>query len=296
MKIIIQTLILLSFLPAFSQTENKEIQRIRDRYYRINGASVSLDIFKFDNIKFYLENNELVKIKLSEDLETYEFYYDKDRYGDYYPYFSYLNPKSGSPEIRAYYNQEIDLLLYKIDEDEISLTGYRRPDEEILLKSINSLNRFLNICSANLNKRDSEIERYEKELKRLEEVQIARVDTIKNEIHTEGTYDAHYLVRYKDKAGRIIKEKEENITDHVWEQSTTFHNENGKFYTLTKSITTFNTSRIIESREYFHFMQSIKKVTFDNYEIQIKQTRDKEKGYIFDFRDFIPRIEYPNDY
>jgi hypothetical protein len=43
-------------------------------------------------------------------------------------------------------------------------------------------------------------------------------------------------------------------------------------------------------------MQSIKKVTFDNYEIQIKQTRDKEKGYIFDFRDFIPRIEYPNDY
>ncbi len=295
MKFILLTIGILSFTSVFAQVDN-EIQSIKERYYRANSADVLLEKLRLENIDFCLEGNNLAIIKLTNNNGKYEFYYDKDNYGNYYTYFAHLESQSNTPDLRAYYNQDNDLLLYKHDQKEIELSGYKRPDEEILLKSINSLNRFLNICSRNLNKKDSKITELENDLEKLKKVQITQVDTIKKELDTEESYYLYYLIRYKDGTGRVIKEKEESVTDHVWEQNIRFYNQSEEFYKLKRSITTFNTSRIIETHEFFYLRQSIKKKTFDNYEIQIKQTKDKEYGYIFDFRRFVPRIEYLCNY
>ncbi|MEM1137082.1 MAG: hypothetical protein AAGI07_14690, partial [Bacteroidota bacterium] len=103
-----------------AQTTEEVIQSIRDRYYRINGASVNLTKVSLQGTDYYLENDKLSIAKEKIQSGKYEYYYDSQN-GDYHPYFIYFEPTDPSTaQLRAYYNDNTELVLFK--EGEVATT------------------------------------------------------------------------------------------------------------------------------------------------------------------------------
>ncbi len=73
---------------AFAQTIEEAVQKVRDRYYRINGAGVSLNKQSFEDVTCYFEGERIAIVKVLQPEGRYEYYYD-DRSG-YFPYFIYF--------------------------------------------------------------------------------------------------------------------------------------------------------------------------------------------------------------
>ncbi|MEN8194702.1 MAG: hypothetical protein ABFS12_17915 [Bacteroidota bacterium] len=274
-------------LCVFAQSEGGNVQLIRDRYYRITGDDVKFQVLKYDNVEYYLENNKLAIIKVSERDGRYEFYFDfdKNRRNGLYAYFAYFESAIPEmPNLRAYYTQGLNLIRYMEDKEIMEISMYKRPDNKIALKCVNSLNAFLNICSENLNIYTKELAELGKNLNRIEhENDMSLPDTVKNYLNEDEGYDSHVILHYKDKKGNIFKKVSTSISDHSWTEEIDILMDGQTIYNVVKNQVTFQTTSKTITETYYYRSIRIKTVEYDNHDIWIED---------FDFSEFIPKIQF----
>lgn len=282
---IIFILLINSFFTVLGQNVDTEIQSIRNKYYRVTGKEVNLQVLKMDNYEFYLENNSLVIIKLYEKAGHYEFYTDKENRAGLYSYFAFFESnEKENPDLRAYYTRGMNLIKYMEDQNVIEFSTHKRPDNEIAIKCINSLNTFLNMCSENLNVYSKEIDAIEKYISQVLYINdMATPDTVKNYLNEDESYEKHLIIQYKDKKGKVFKKISTSVSDHYWTEKTEILMDEKVVYETTQNIATYQTSSKSINHTYYNRQRRIKTIDFENYEIGIDN---------MDFSKFIPRIQY----
>lgn len=294
------TILLIFFINycAFSQSKEEVVQSIRERYYRVNGSNVSLNKMYLDNSEYYFENNKLaiIKVKENEDKETgiFEFYFDRNRDGDYYPYFIYFNPdnKELVSEKRLYFNEDNECVLFKENQEEVEFEPWKSTNNKYFIKSMNSLNILQNICMESMNNREKKISEIDETIKRIEG-SIIQKDTIENVIEEESYY-SHFVIQFKDKDGEVVKKQENSGSDHELSEKFTYFDKWGKIYTIEKSIVTFQNSRFRTEINYYFIRNKIKSIEYDSYGVFISKEYNDKMGWVFDFKDFVPKISYYN--
>ncbi|MDN5215791.1 hypothetical protein QQ020_27180 [Fulvivirgaceae bacterium BMA12] len=174
------TLAILLLIPFLSLAQNTEevIQKIRDRYYRINGGSVKLVKQSIQGTDYYLENDKLSIAKKKAQNGRYEYYFDHQN-GDYYPYFIYFEPNStSSSQLRAYYDDNAELVLFKeadIDTTYGQFDNY--PFKYLKQDAYNAINLFFNTSIISKYPNDTRVDRILAEVKKINE-SIISADTI----------------------------------------------------------------------------------------------------------------------
>lgn len=173
-------LVLLFFVPFLALAQNREevIQKIRDRYYRINGGSVKLVKRSLDGTDYYLENDKLSIAKKEVQDGRYEYYFDSEN-GEYYPYFIYFEPKNASaPQLRAYYNDDTELILFKEGEIDTVYNLYGNyPYKYLKQDAYNALNLFFNDKVLSKQPNDIRVSSILRQVKEINE-SIVSTDTV----------------------------------------------------------------------------------------------------------------------
>ena len=116
-------------LNIYAQSKEEVVQSVRDRYYRINGGDVTLTKISLKGVDYFWADSKFAIAKKDTVGGRFEYYYDT--YSDeYFPYFIYFesDDKSKKPDIRAYYDEEGELVVYKENLEEITFTDLAHTD------------------------------------------------------------------------------------------------------------------------------------------------------------------------
>lgn len=195
---------------AFAQTVEEAVQKVRDRYYRINGAGVSLTKQNFEDATYYFEGERIAIVKVTQAEGRYEYYYDYDDRSGYFPYFIYFASKNTNqrPDLRLYYRDKMQLVLYKENQEEIALDMYNRPEMagELLLQSMNYLHAYQNARIPRQQSYESFMADIRQRVARLR-TQTVRTDTISDNSYEDegGGYDGE--VHYFNVTGNLVRKE-----------------------------------------------------------------------------------------
>jgi len=218
---------------AFAQTVEESVQKVRDRYYRINGAGVSLTKQNFEDATYYFEDERIAIVKVPHAEGRYEYYYDYDDRSGYFPYFIYFASKNASqrPDLRLYYRDKMQLVLYKENQEEIALDMYNRPEMagELLLQSMNYLHAYQNARIPRQQSYKSLMADIRQRITRLRP-QIVRTDTISDNSYEEegGGYDGE--VHYYNASNELIRKQVYYGGGHGGEQQNYYYEDGQLIY------------------------------------------------------------------
>ena len=194
-------IILIQPILCYGQ-DNEDIQRIRDRYYRITGSSVELEKLSLDETDYYFEINKLSIVKRNSKQGKYEYYFDFTN-DSYYPYFIYFEPtdKSELP-LRAYYNEDAELILLKEGSNEKTFGQFEQnPFRYLKQDAYNSINLLFNHFVLTQNPMDDRANKILSKVKLINE-SIVVIDTVEFNEDDGGTSGK---LRYLDKNQNKIK-------------------------------------------------------------------------------------------
>lgn len=198
-------LTLFVFIPLLShgQTTEDVIQKIRDRYYRINGKGVTLVKQSFQMTNYYLENDKLSIAKKVIDNGKYEYYFNY-RNGEYNTYFIYFEPNTNSlPQLRAYYNDNNELVLFK-EGDKVKTyeQGVINPYYYLKQDACNAINTYTNKLELTRHLNDRRNIEILAEVKNINTT-IVQVDTVDYYKHEDGGSGGEF--HFFDEKRNLIK-------------------------------------------------------------------------------------------
>lgn len=208
-------LILISvfLMPSIVHSQSKEeiIKKVRDRYYRINNGNVELLKIEYDNSDYYLDNSRISVIKHKTGTGRYEYYFDT-KSSKYYPYFIYFESadKNSKPDLRAYYDDRSDLILLKINQDELKFNPFNHHYYYLELDAYNKLNKLLNffeLANYQDDARTIQVLNQSNEIKK----SITQVDTVQNINQDSGDL---IELTFKNSRGNIVKTQLTDAAEH----------------------------------------------------------------------------------
>ncbi len=220
--LIVQTLI--------AQSKDQVVQKIRDRYYRINGASIKLDRKDVGKVKYYFEQDLLSIAKVERSEGRYEYYYHQN-YGEYHPYFVYFEPKSDDVKpLRAYYDDRAELVLYKEGDEELKF-GYFEENPTRFLKqdAYNALNYYSNSNLPEKLRTDPRVSSIWNLIKE-KEASIVTTDTVNYYPHEDGGSGA--VLNFLDQHDKVIKKSAYEGGEHGGSILTEYFSDDELLYSI----------------------------------------------------------------
>ena len=240
---------------TFAQTAEEAVQKVRDRYYRINGAGVSLTRQNFEDAAYYFEGEQIAIVKVTQSEGRYEYYYDYDDRSGYFPYFIYFESKDKQhrPDLRLYYRDKMQLVLYKENQEEVALDMYSRPEMagELLLQSMNYLHAYQNARIPQQQSYASLMADTRQRAARLR-TQTVRTDTISDNSYEDegGGYDGE--VHYFDAAGKLVRKELYYGGGHGGERQNHYYEEEKLIYSAEEKDLWAPMLLTVQARETFY--------------------------------------------
>ena len=281
---------------SLAQSVDEAVQKVRDRYYRINGAGVSLSRQDIEEATYYFEEGRIAIVKVPTSEGRYEFYYDYDDRSGYYPYFIYFESKDKSrrPDLRLYYQDKMQLAMYKENQDEIPLDMYSRPEmaNELLLKSMNYLHAYRNNSISLRSAYEARMKGVKQQVASLNS-HIVKIDTISDNSYEDegGGYDGE--IHYLNAAGEVVKKYVYGGGEHGGEHNITYFDRKHTVYQLEqKSLWAPMLLSVNASETFYEAGQAFIAKNYETYGASsVKYLEESNGDFLYDFEEVTPAIK-----
>lgn len=280
-------------LNTYAQSSQEEVvKKVRQRYYRINGGEVVLEKTKLDIVDYYLEGNQLAIAKENTHEGRYEYYYDFYEDGNYRPYFIFFESKDKqkNPDLRAYYDDDGRMVLYKEGAEEKD-TAYQDGNYAYLylqgMNKINNLFNYMELIKHPFNKRVSYI------VEKVQEIREKQLTKTEENILEEGGGESG-SASYVDNQGRVLKKNKYLGSEHAGYQYWEYYDKGNKIFSIREEEEWVGKySRVVITVLYYGEKGSVfRKDTYDSYGYPLVRVNNAYLGFGFDLRHVSPRIEY----
>lgn len=164
------------------------LENIRSEYYRLNSGNVLLEPVSISNTDYFLEKGKVKKVKVRDNMGINEYYYKYNPdYGTYKVFFIYFLPdkKSNLTESRLYLNENEQVFLYKENAEEKSFFDANFYSNQLILKSLNALNKFSRIFFESRDEYGQEKLFVDSLFQLIEESKLTEIDTAQKTYNEE---------------------------------------------------------------------------------------------------------------
>jgi hypothetical protein len=294
-RICLWTILLLSQV-SWAQTVEEAVQKVRDRYYRINGAGVSLTKQNFEDAIYYFEGERIAIVKVPQPEGRYEYYYDYDDRQGYFPYFIYFESKDkqARPDLRLYYRDMMQLVLYKENQQEIALDMYNRPEMagELLLHSMNYLHAYQNARIPQRQAYEAKMAEIRQRVKQ-RKAEIVRADTISDNHYEDegGGYDGE--IHYYDSDGQLVRKQVYYGGEHGSEQEHHYYDGGQLIYSTKEKDLWAPMLLSVQAREVFYKQgKASLSRTYESYGASSVHREENPKGdFHYNYAEVVPKLE-----
>jgi|GEM_PF-5827916 hypothetical protein len=284
------SLFFLLFTGFFSlaQDNEKVIQHIRDRYYRINGGGLDLEQSQVGKLEVTKENGQIVIIKEPTPDGVFEYYFD-GAFKSKRPYFIYFasNNKAAKPDLRVYLESDGEAVMYKKNDEEIELETYRGP-YHLTLRAVNAYNTIKFKGKFNDPKANSLLDYVE---------EVHDMVLLKNTVDyqsypDEGNY-SEWDIAYHKFRGRTVLTQKGQGGEHGSSQEIAYLKEGEQILTITESSSWIGfRDNITVTIEYFDNGEVFRKEIYRSYGESISKPNDKKEFDLswFDRSKMVPEV------
>ena len=280
-----------AFLQAHAQSKEKVIEEVRQRYYRINGANVTLTKTTIDATDYWLENNHVVIAKQRVANGTFEYYYDVHD-GEYYPYFIYFASEdpNKNPDIRAYYGEDSRLVSYKENQQELEVIDFNHYYYYLALDAANTINKWLNEVESVDALQEEQSRSVLKKIEQLKK-SIVQVDTLEaDEYDDDG---GSVVLNYRDVAGRIVKHSSSVYGEHGSQSEIVYYDDKGLVLSIEEDEGWVGSYTSVSVQlTYYENEQAFRIDTYKSHGVHPGTQEDDSSDLVFSLESMVPRVKY----
>lgn len=283
------SLFFLFFTGFFSlaQDNEKVIQHIRDRYYRINGGGLDLKQYQVGELKVTEENDQIVIIKKPTTDGVFEYYFD-GAFKSKRPYFVYFASKDKEiqPDLRLYLSSTLEMVWYKENDKEVELGFYDGP-YDLILRATNAFNQ-VKYHDKGRDKKAKSLMAYVRDVDKMSKVK----DTINYEFHpNEGNYSS-WNFKHTNRWGEIVIEERGDGGEHGSDQEILYFKDGKKILSITEGtrwVGSYDAVKVVIT--FFDQGEKIRKETYNSYGVNVSAyNRNSTKPTWFDRSKMIPEV------
>lgn len=282
------TLVFIFFISSsWAQTNEKVIQSIRDRYYRINGGEVTLEKYSYEELQISEENNKVVIIKEPTADGTFEYYFDGN-FKSHIPYFIYFNTNQPSykPYLRAYLDESGQMVWMKKNEEEVELGMYSNPYHYLILKGVNAYRRLQN-RHVKIDPQVAQIKSYVESVHNM----TKRIDTVEYKLVEEEGYYQEWDFNYYLGNNQLVMNRKGNSGEHGSAQYIYYY-KNGELVCAYSedSMWVGSYDNITIDITYYFEGKAYRQDRYKSYGAGIESVKDENNPAWFDYSKLYPEI------
>lgn len=272
-----------------AQSKEEVVQSVRDRYYRINGGDVALTKISLKGVDYFWADSKFAIAKKDTVGGRFEYYYDT--YSDeYFPYFIYFesNDKSKKPDIRAYYGEEGELVVYKENLEEKSVIHFDHYYYYLLLDAKNIVNTMLNTYELAKCPQDERVAKVLQEVDNLV-ASVTQIDTL--EYQEDGGAGGTFV--YKNAKGEVVKKEEFWGGEHGSDINTKYYQKGVIIYDTQENESWVGSYTYIHTDiTYYNEGKPFREDTYRSYGVSTGYEENEESGLFYSTDGMIPKIKY----